>query len=136
MRLTDAEFERRKPVWTALSELWLTNEKHDSDLSRIASIVAASGYSVCELSDIYLYEVAPVVCSNQHSIFSIDGDWEHFDEQWLHAEVRKRAEHRSLSLRWWVWIPWGRRWMVHATEDHWQRIVELIPTIKEETTGL
>ena len=62
--LTDAGFERRKPVWTAFSEFWLDIELEDTDLQRIASTAAASGYTVAELRDIYLYEVAPVVSPN------------------------------------------------------------------------
>lgn len=126
--LTDAELERRKPVWTALSELWLDTELEDGDLQRIAHVAAVSSYTVAELRDIYLYEVAPVVSPN---LLAVAGEWAGFDEPWLHAEARKRAEHRSAWLRVWVYIRAGRGLMTYATERHWRHIVSLLPTANE-----
>ena len=123
--LTDAEFERRKPVWTAFSEFWLDAELEDDDLHRIARVAAASGYTVAELRDIYLYEVAPVVSYN---LLTVAGEWAGFDELWLHNEVRKRVEHRSFFLRFWVFIRIGSGVMTYATERHWRRIVSLLPS--------
>jgi len=85
---TDAEFERRKPLWTAFSEFWLDTELADDDLQRIAHTAALSGYTIAELRDIYLYEVAPVVSPN---LLTVAGEWAGFDEHWLHAEARKHA---------------------------------------------
>ena len=104
--ITDAEFERRKPVWTAFSEFWLDTELEDSGLRSIARIAAASGYSVAELRDIYLYEVAPVVSK----------------------EARKRAEHRSIWLRFWIFVRIGRWLMTDVTDSKWHRMISLIPT--------
>jgi hypothetical protein len=126
--LTDAELERRKPVWTAFSEFWLDTELEAGDLQRIARTAAASGYSVAELRDIYLYEVAPVVSPN---LLTVAGEWDGFDEQWLHAEARKRAEHRSLWLRFWIFIRIERGLMTCVTERHWHRLVALLPTANE-----
>jgi hypothetical protein len=41
--IDDAEIERRKPVWAALSELWLDTELAEDDLRRIAGVMEASG---------------------------------------------------------------------------------------------
>lgn len=133
-QLTDAEVERRKPVWTAFSEFWLDTELEDSDLKRIARVAADSGYSLAELRDIYLYEVAPVVSVN---LLAVAGEWSGFDEEWLHAEARKRAEQRSSWLRFWVFVGIGRGMMTWATERHWDRIVSLLSTIyePEQTSG-
>ncbi|MEI7732535.1 MAG: hypothetical protein WCO56_23390 [Verrucomicrobiota bacterium] len=126
--LTDAEFERRKPVWKAFSEFWLDTELQDEDLQRIANIAAASGYTVAELRDIYLYEVAPVVSPN---LLTVAGEWAGFDEEWLCTEARKHAEHRTILLRFCVFIGIGRGLMTYATERHWHHIVTLLPTGKE-----
>jgi len=123
--LTDAELERRKPIWTAFSEFWLDTKLEETGLRSIARIAAASGYSVSELRDIYLYEVAPVVSSN---LWTVAGEWAGFDEEWLHKEARKRAEHRSIWLRFWSFVRIGRWLMTHATESDWHRMVSLIPT--------
>lgn len=125
--LTDAELERRKPVWTAFSQLWLDTELDERDLSRIAEAAAASRYAVAELRDIYLYEVAPVVCLNA---WSVAGVWVAFDEEWLHAAAGRRAARRSLWLRFWIFIRIGRWFMTYATESHWRRIVALLSTPK------
>lgn len=121
--LTDAEFDRRKAVWSAFSEFWLDTELDDADLQRIADIAADSGFTIAELRDIYLYEVAPVVSPN---LLSPAGEWTDFDEPWLHAECRKRAERRSPWLRFWVFVRIGRGLMTYATERHWRRIVFLL----------
>lgn len=121
--LTDAEFERRKPVWTAFSGFWLDAELEDSDLHRIAQTAIDSGYSTAQLREIYLYEVAPVVYPN---LIAVAGQWAGFDEHWLHAEARKRADHRSLWLRFVVFIGIGGCLMTHATERYWKRMTSLI----------
>jgi hypothetical protein len=59
-----ADWRRRQPVWTALSELWLDTALAAADLERIARVALDSGYSLEELEDISLCEVAPVVSGN------------------------------------------------------------------------
>jgi hypothetical protein len=118
--LTDEELQRRQPLWTALSDLWLDTELDQTDIQRIAQIATKSGYSIAELNEIYLYEVAPVVSAN---LLTVAGEWAGFDEGWLHTEARKRAESRSLWLRFWVWTGVGRRLMTYATEQYWQEII-------------
>jgi hypothetical protein len=127
--MTDAELQRRKPVWSAFSEFWLDTELEQDDLQRIASVAKASGYSITELRDIYLYEVAPVVHWNAWP--GAIGEWAGFDDEWLHAEACRRAEHRSWSLRFWMYVRIGRFVMTHATERHWHRIVALISSNDE-----
>lgn len=58
---TQDEIGRRKPVWLALSELWLDTELETNDLERIAHLLKRSGFSISELRHIYLEEVAPVL---------------------------------------------------------------------------
>ncbi|MDR2880545.1 MAG: hypothetical protein LBV29_01400 [Azoarcus sp.] len=128
--LTDAEVERRKPVWTALSEFWLDTELDDNDLRRIARAAAASGYSVSELRDIYLYEIAPIVGPNLLP-FGIQGEWVGFDEQWLHTIARLRAERRARrrGRRFGFLLRMMLKTMTYATEDNWHRMVALLPTV-------
>jgi hypothetical protein len=121
--IDDAEVDRRKPVWAALSELWLDTELADGDLFRIAGAMRRSGYSVGELRDIYLYEVAPVVFPN---LLSVAGEWAGFDEDWLFAEAARRARSRGLALRVLVKLGVGKWLMTFATERHWNRLVELL----------
>ena len=90
-KLTDTEIEHRKPVWIALSDLFL-----DTDVTLsyeyIARVCAESRYSSNELRDILKHEVAPVVCFN---LMSVAGEWVGFDEQWLVTRIRKKINRRS-----------------------------------------
>jgi len=44
----EEEIERLKPVWAALSELWLDTELTADDLQRIAGVMNGSGQSLDE----------------------------------------------------------------------------------------
>ena len=60
MLLTQADLPHRRPVWEALSQLFLDTELDEADLEHIAAILAASPYTDGELSAIYHHEVTPV----------------------------------------------------------------------------
>lgn len=63
--MTEAlNFERRAPVWEALSELFVGKELRDYDYAGIAKTLRLSGYSVDELEKVLREEVAPVFRSN------------------------------------------------------------------------
>src|SRR3954447_14412529 len=123
--LERGEIERRKPVWIALSDLWLDTELTEHDLRRIAEVMRRSGYEVEELREIYLFEVAPVVFPN---LLSVAGEWAGFDEEWLVHEVGKQATRRSPVLRTLVKLGAGRKVLTFATERHWRKLVEMLGT--------
>ncbi len=122
--IDDAEIDRRKPVWAALSELWLDTELAQDDFRRIAGVMKATGYNLARLREIYLFEVAPVVFGN----LLVAGEWAGFDEEWLFNEAAKRARGRSLCLRAFVSIGFGKWLMTYATEGHWDTLVEMMDT--------
>jgi hypothetical protein len=127
--LDDAEIERRKPVWAAFSELWLDTELTEDDLKRIADAMRRSGYTIDTLTDIYLFEVAPVVFLN---LLTVAGEWAGFDEDWLFREATKRARKRSMFLRMLVKLGIGKKIMTYATERDW---VELVAMVGSERAG-
>lgn len=90
--LSNKEINIRKPVWSALSELWLDTELQESDLNRVAEIMFESGYSFEELREIYEKEVAPVVYMN---LLSPAGEWAGFDNEWLHEKIISFLNSRS-----------------------------------------
>ena len=66
--LTPEELAARKPVWRALSDLWLDTELQERDLAPIASVLKQSGYSLAQLRAIHLDEVAAVLSPNLLSV--------------------------------------------------------------------
>ena len=121
--LANEELERRRPLWTAFSQLWLDTEVDHATVRRIACAAIASGYSVEELNEIYLYEVAPVVGAN---LLVPAGVWSGFDTEWLHMEAGKRADARSFWLRLWVRSSLGRKLMTYATDEYWNQVFALV----------
>ena len=121
----EAEIERLKSVWTALSDLWLDTELTEDDLQRIAGVMNRSRHTLDELRDIYMFEVAPVLFPN---LLSVAGEWAGFDEEWLFTEASKRAGRRSLSLRAFVTLGIGKWLMTFATERHWDTLVKMLKT--------
>ncbi|WP_169977466.1 DUF7079 family protein [Tautonia rosea] len=90
MRAASVELERRRPVWDALSDLFLDRELQPDDHRRIADVLASSGYSEAELEEILCREVGPVLWPN---LLSVAGVWTGFDRDWLEGEIL-RAENR------------------------------------------
>jgi hypothetical protein len=117
------QIERRKPLWIALSKLWLDTELKPEDLENIARIMADSGLTIKELREVYLVEVAPVVSPN---LCTVAGEWAGFDEEWLCSQIVRNLRDRPRRTRFWSWFPLSRRTMIYATEQYWKRLVDLV----------
>jgi hypothetical protein len=90
------DLEQRRPVWDALSTLFL-----DTDVSLLrnwrVSLLVPSPYSVEEIEEILVQEVFPICSWN---LLSVAGEWAGFDLEWLEAEVLRRwrpRKRRSLG---------------------------------------
>jgi hypothetical protein len=96
------DLEHRRPVWEALSSLFLDT---DTSLSRPwrVGILAASPYSIEELQQILIDEVYPVCRSN---LWQIAGEWIGFDPQWLESRILRRL--RSPLCRFFHTISLGK----------------------------
>ena len=86
MKPASEDLEHRRPVWEALSDLFLDT---DTSLARSwrVGILAESPYSIEELQRILVDEVYPVCRSN---LFSIAGEWLGFDMDWLESRILRR----------------------------------------------
>jgi hypothetical protein len=93
-RLEEVDIVARRPVWEALSTLFLDT---DVSLDRAfrARVLAESPYSVAELETILADEVFPVCGWN---LFGIAGEWAGFDPEWLEERITKRIR-RGVRLR-------------------------------------
>lgn len=117
------EVERRKPVWTAISHLFLDTEINEGDIKNIASVLASSGYDRAELDRIYLYEVVPIVGPN---LFSVAGEWAGFDETWLYEQILKSIQNRTRLQTWWFGTWPYRKMMTYATDEDWKKVLDRI----------
>lgn len=123
--LTETQINTRKPVWLALSDLWLDTELDSRWLDSIAVVLVESGLSLDELRDIYRDEVAPVVYAN---LLSPAGVWAGFDEAWLHQTIVDSLQRRGIFGR--LALCFKRRLMLYATEDHWQYLAAKVVAIR------
>lgn len=123
-----ADLERRRPVWLALSDLFL-----DTDVSLFrrgnTRRLAASPYSLAALDAILREEVYPACSFN---LTQVAGEWAGFDEDWLERRILCggptprtwwRRLGRYLMLGWQVptrlpeeWTAW-RQDIVHLRAD-------------------
>jgi hypothetical protein len=115
MKLATLDVEARRPVWEALSTLFL-----DTDVSLLheyrATKLAESPYTLEELEQILRDEVFPVCSWN---FFSIAGEWAGFDPGWLEKTILRR-----LGRRFRFRIGFGPHLFVRSRE--WKRTMAAI----------
>ncbi len=116
------DLERRRPVWLALSELFLDTSLTPRDLGRIASILARSPYGLDELQRILLWEVYPACRSN---LLWIAGEWAGFDPEWLEARILRGAS--PVGIAWTATV--GRLGMFASMD--WRKIKRRVAGIRE-----
>jgi hypothetical protein len=78
------EIARRRPVWKALSDLFLDTELQDYTFRYIARILAESGYDDDTLHYILYGEVFPVCMP---SLLSLTGEWAGFSLEWVEERI-------------------------------------------------
>ena len=121
MNPADQDIESRRPVWRALSDLFLDTELDDRDLSYIARILAESRYTLAECEKILFHEVYPVCIPN---MLSVAGEWAGFDYECLEGAILTHARCIwSLSR---VFQPF--RWMIRGD---WNRVKEFYTDISK-----
>ncbi len=118
--LTEAEIERRLPVWHALSDLFLDTELRPEDYTRIAASLSASSFKQMEIRTILEKEVAPAFVFN---LVDVAGEW----SAWSALQVRDIV---LLSLRSRTGpssLPWlKRRRSRRHIADIWSKIEPLL----------
>jgi hypothetical protein len=110
------DLPRRRPVWDALSNLFLDTELTEKDLRWIAGVLLDSGYDDAQLDHVLFNEVFPVCIAN---LRSPAGEWTFFDLDWLQERVL-RNEKRFLKV-WRVLEP--DRGLI---EGNWKRVRQFV----------
>jgi hypothetical protein len=126
--LDEQQIQKRRPLWVALSELWLDTELSAEDLEHIGRVMADSDLTIEQLRHVYLVEVAPVVSPN---LLMVAGEWAGFDEEWLCSKIMANLRDRPRRTKFWSWFPLTRWPMLYATERHWKRLVELFQRFRD-----
>lgn len=112
-----ADLARRRPVWQALSELFLDTEV-DALLPSLAQRLAASAYSEAELDWILRRELQPLL---QWNLFPAAGVWDGFDPEWLEQSIIARRHRLRLPC-------------LFPHED-WRRLAALIRKERERSAA-
>ncbi len=101
--LTEADLKLRRPVWQAMSEIWLHEDITDYDLNYIAIRLSDTEFSSEELRTIFYTEVVPVVKKGQ---YIMNSKWFVIEANWLEDSIlkhlydeKKRIEARPLSTK-------------------------------------
>ncbi len=96
--LSAAELERRRPVWNAMSDVFLDTETRWA-MPRIALVLALSRYPIDQLDEIWQDEIIPECAWNIHRV---PGEWALFvlDEEALAARAvgKKPLVERILGV--------------------------------------
>jgi hypothetical protein len=104
---SEEEIAARRPVWIALSDLFLDTDSRLS-YAYIARELAASPFTFDELHAIFLEEVSPVL---EHNLMQVAGDWGMFPEEWLIKQILGR---QGRSRKVWLWVDLSGEWRIVA----------------------
>ncbi len=112
--MTKEELERRRPLWAAMSDLFLDTEVR-WNVPHVARACAQSGFDAATLERIFWVEVFPEAIGN---LLQVAGEWTYLvlDEA---ALVRRAADEASPSL-----LRAASGWMV---EKEWRAALALAP---------
>jgi len=102
MTLSADEIARRRPVWEAMSALFLDAQLDADDHAGIADVLVASGYSLAELERILWAELCPVLWTNAASVA---GEWRGFDMEYVQGQIVSRPA--GPLRRWWGYVNGG-----------------------------
>lgn len=119
------ELERRRPVWQAMSELFLDQEHDEETFSQIARVCAESGYTDQELERIFAEEVAPQVYWN---LYAVAGECWFFPIEWLERQVLA-----GRGVGYWIDRLLLMRLAMRMVRDDWRRTKERLSDARRRT---
>ena len=118
-----ATINQRKPLWLALSDLFLDTELEEFTLTHIAKTMKESGYSLKEINAILMLEVFPVCISNLYPLPG--GVWSGFDENDLvKAIISAKRPNRFKQ--------WILRRSFKLIQEDWEKILQQYDSFSKE----
>ena len=131
--MDEIELERRRPVWTALSNLFLDTEVRPLVVNAAAACLS-SGYSDEQLQTIWRHEVSPVLGWRLLG-FGVGWEWVRFDQDGLESEILKRRPKWTdriaarLNRKVWVEVSRLRMWLASWPTSDREAIVRALTTL-------
>jgi intergrase/recombinase len=110
------EFERKKPVWLAMSDFFLDTELDDHTIEHIARVVIDSGYKIEEIEEILMNDLFPALLFNLHDVA---GEWAGFPEEWLIERI-EGSRNPNIAMKLYYK---SHFWMV---KDYWTKLLTVI----------
>jgi hypothetical protein len=117
MKPPGEDLERRRPVWEALSRLFLDTDLGPEERGRIAATLDESGYSEDEVRSILWEELFPALRCN---LAPVAGEWAGFDGDWLETRILSASSRATRISRWVSRMPWGAAAIVRR---EWETLV-------------
>ena len=125
---TEAELAVRRPVWDALSDLFLDTDVRPG-LPRMAWILLGSGLSASELETIWREELIPAL---EFNLSLVAGEWGYFELEWVERRIVRRRAYVQAALR----RPWLRRWLRRGRRSVMDRYFGLALVLRGELLAL
>ncbi len=117
MKKISYNIDERKPIWLALSQLYLDTELQGFDFQNIANIINQSPYNLEQVKKIDRLEVFPILYAN---LIVTAGVWDEFDSDWLIKTIVKRIKSYSFLKKLMDKIKY--RLLASLNKDLWQNI--------------
>lgn len=95
LRSPQDDLEQRRPVWDALSMLFLDTHLDDGDFAFVAVQLARSPYTDAQLAAIYHAEVEPACRVN---IGMAPGYWSGFPDGWVEQRILSQGLDAACAL--------------------------------------
>jgi hypothetical protein len=94
MKPAAEDVDRRRPVWEALSDLFLDTELNEGYYRHVACRIVDSGYTPAEIDEILWKEVFPIIeCNLRHPC----GEWAGFPGERLQSAILNPAVERQSA---------------------------------------
>lgn len=117
MKKISYNIDERKPIWLALSQLYLDTELQGFDFQNIANIINQSPYNLEQVKKIDHLEVFPILYAN---LIVTAGVWDEFDSDWLIKTIVKRIKSYSFLKK--IMDKIKYRLLASLNKDLWQNI--------------
>lgn len=117
----------RRPLWWALSDLFLDTELEELSYNYIARTCVDSPYSPQECEEILWDEVYPVCIAN---LFSMAGVWGAFDQEWLENQIIRHVS--TWRFRFWKRFGLKPPLLGRIVLSDWHEIQSRIESMRSE----